>query len=39
MTLVPLGLRAAGIVMVSIPLSLAIGLTLLDFTGFRINQL
>jgi multidrug efflux pump subunit AcrB len=38
-TLVPLGLRAAGIVMVSIPLSLAIGLTLLHFTGFTINQL
>ena len=38
-TLVPLGLRAAGIVMVSIPLSLAIGLTLLRFTGFTVNQL
>jgi multidrug efflux pump subunit AcrB len=38
-TLVPLGLRAAGIVMVSIPLSLAIGLTLLYFTGFTVNQL
>lgn len=38
-TLVPLGLRAAGIVMVSIPLSLAIGLALLYFTGFTINQL
>ena len=38
-TLVPLGLRAAGIVMVSIPLSLAIGLTLLRFTGFKVNQL
>jgi multidrug efflux pump subunit AcrB len=38
-TLLPLGLRAAGIVMVSIPLSLAIGITLLRFTGFTINQL
>jgi multidrug efflux pump subunit AcrB len=38
-TLLPLGLRAAGIVMLSIPLSLAIGLTLLYFTGFTINQL
>ncbi len=38
-TLLPLGLRAAGIVMVSIPLSLAIGLTLLRFAGFTVNQL
>lgn len=38
-TLLPLGLRAAGIVMVSIPLSLAIGISLLYFTGFTINQL
>ena len=38
-TLLPLGLRAAGIVMLSIPLSLAIGLTLLRFTGFTVNQL
>jgi multidrug efflux pump subunit AcrB len=38
-TLLPLGLRAAGIVMVSIPLSLAIGVTLLRFAGFTINQL
>jgi multidrug efflux pump subunit AcrB len=38
-TLLPLGLRAAGIVMLSIPLSLAIGLTILYFTGFTINQL
>jgi multidrug efflux pump subunit AcrB len=38
-TLLPLGLRAAGIVMVSIPLSLAIGLTLLRWTGFTVNQL
>jgi multidrug efflux pump subunit AcrB len=39
LTLLPLGLRAAGIVMVSIPLSLAIGLILLRFGGFTINQL
>ena len=38
-TLLPLGLRAAAIVMISIPLSLAIGVTLLRFTGFSINQL
>lgn len=38
-TLLPLGLRAAGLVMVSIPLSLAIGLALLHFTGFSLNQL
>jgi multidrug efflux pump subunit AcrB len=38
-TLLPLGLRAAGIVMVSIPLSLAIGVALLFAAGFSINQL
>jgi multidrug efflux pump subunit AcrB len=38
-TLLPLGLRAAGIVMISIPLSLAIGLSALYFTGFSLNQL
>ncbi len=38
-TLLPLGLRAAGVVMVSIPLSLSIGLALLHFLGFSINQL
>lgn len=38
-TLLPLGLRAAGIVMVSIPLSLAIGIALLNFFGFSLNQL
>ena len=38
-TLLPLGLRAAGIVMVSIPLSLLIGIALMRFTGFTINQL
>jgi multidrug efflux pump subunit AcrB len=39
LTLVPLGWRASVIVMVSIPLSLAIGVTLLALTGFSINQL
>ena len=38
-TLLPLGTRASLIVMVSIPLSLAIGLSLLDFAGFSLNQL
>jgi multidrug efflux pump subunit AcrB len=39
LTLLPLGLRASLLVMVSIPLSLAIGLSLLYFTGFSLNQL
>jgi multidrug efflux pump subunit AcrB len=39
LTLVPLGLRAASVVMVSIPLSLSIGLAALYFTGFSLNQL
>lgn len=39
LTLLPLGFRAALVVMVSIPLSLAIGLAALDFFGFSINQL
>ncbi|HLL46078.1 MAG TPA: efflux RND transporter permease subunit, partial [Longimicrobiaceae bacterium] len=38
-TLLPLGIRPALIVMVSIPLSMAIGLTVLDLTGFGINQM
>ena len=38
-TLLPLGLRAAFVVMVSIPLSLAIGLLLLKLCGFTINQI
>lgn len=38
-TLVPLGVRASGVVMVSVPLSLAIGVTLLKLFGFTINQL
>jgi multidrug efflux pump subunit AcrB len=39
LTLMPLGFRAAAVVMISIPLSLAIGLTALDWTGFTLNQL
>lgn len=39
LTLLPLGFRASAIVMVSIPLSLAIGVTLLNATGFTINQI
>ena len=38
-TLIPLGFRASLIVMISIPLSLAIGLTGLDILGYGINQL
>ncbi|WP_370263741.1 efflux RND transporter permease subunit [Limnobacter sp.] len=38
-TLLPLGLRAAGIVMVSVPLSLLTGLACLYFAGFSLNQL
>ena len=38
-TLLPLGLRAAGVVMVSIPLSLAVGTVLLQNFGFTLNQL
>ena len=39
LTLLPLGPRAAIVVMISIPLSLAIGLFLLDLFHFTINQL
>lgn len=38
LTLMPLGLRAAGIVMVSLPLSLLSGLAVLYFAGFSLNQ-
>jgi multidrug efflux pump subunit AcrB len=38
-TLIPLGWRASVLVMISIPLSLAMGVTLLALTGFSINQL
>ncbi len=39
LTLIPLGLRASSIVMVSIPLSLAISIAIMRFSGFSINQL
>jgi multidrug efflux pump subunit AcrB len=39
LTLLPLGLRAAGIVMVSIPLSLASGLLAIFVIGFNLSQL
>jgi multidrug efflux pump subunit AcrB len=39
LTLLPLGPRASVIVMLSIPLSLAVAVTMLDITGFSINQL
>lgn len=39
LTLLPLGLRAAGIVMIAIPLSLSIGLAGLWFLGFSLNQI
>ncbi|RPE06009.1 efflux RND transporter permease subunit [Chitinophaga lutea] len=38
-TLLPLGFRQALIVMISIPLSLAIGIVLLQLTGYNLNQL
>ncbi|MFA4869366.1 MAG: efflux RND transporter permease subunit [Pedobacter sp.] len=38
-TLLPLGFRASLIVMVSIPLSLALGLIALNLLGFSLNQL
>lgn len=39
LTLLPLGLRAASIVMISIPLSLAFGVAVLYFLGYSLNQL
>ncbi len=39
LTLLPLGVRASLIVMISIPLSLAIGVAVLKMTGFTLNQL
>ena len=39
LTLLPLGLRAAGIVMISIPLSLAFGLTVIYFLDYSLNQI
>ncbi len=38
-TLIPLGFRASMVVMVSIPLSLLLGVTLLKWSGFSFNQL
>jgi multidrug efflux pump subunit AcrB len=38
-TLLPLGERAALIVMISIPLSLAIGIVLMNVLGYNLNQL
>ncbi|MEI9849648.1 MAG: efflux RND transporter permease subunit [Sphingomonas sp.] len=38
-TLLPLGWRAAGVVMIAIPVSLLIGLIILASTGFGLNQL
>lgn len=38
-TLLPLGLRASGIVMISIPLSLALGLIAMNAFGYSLNQL
>lgn len=39
LTLLPLGFRASIVVMVSIPMSLALGVWLLDHAGFTLNQL
>ncbi len=39
LTLLPLGLRAAGVVTVAIPLSMAVGVAALYFSGFSLNQL
>ncbi len=39
LTLLPLGYRAAAVVMISIPLSLAIGLAVLYGLGFSLNQM
>lgn len=38
-TLLPLGVRASAVVMISIPLSLSVGLFLLQSLGYSINQL
>ncbi len=38
-TLLPLGWRAAGVVMIAIPVSLLIGVLVLQVAGFNINQL
>lgn len=38
-TLLPIGLRSSYIVMLAIPLSLSVGLTVLNLLGFTLNQL
>ncbi len=38
-TLLPLGFRSTIVVMISVPLSLAIGLIFLDYFGYTLNQL
>ena len=38
-TLLPLGLRASAVVMIAIPLSLSIGVVLLNALGYSLNQL
>jgi multidrug efflux pump subunit AcrB len=38
-TLLPLGLRSASVVMISVPLSLAIGVSVLYFLDFSLNQI
>ena len=39
LTVLPLGFRASVLVLVSIPLSLAMGLTVLHYAGYSLNQL
>jgi multidrug efflux pump subunit AcrB len=39
LTLLPLGWRSASIVMISIPLALAFGITVLQFVGYSLNQI
>jgi multidrug efflux pump subunit AcrB len=39
LTLLPLGFRAAGVVMISLPLSLAFGIATLYFLGHSLNQI
>ncbi len=38
-TLLPIGIRSSYVVMLSIPLSLSIGLVIMNFLGFTLNQL
>ncbi|MBU6206960.1 MAG: efflux RND transporter permease subunit, partial [Alphaproteobacteria bacterium] len=39
LTLLPIGLRAAAVVMIAIPLSLLFGLLVLYYTGYSLNQI